>query len=103
MEPTRTLHAIDLYNETRLRNDVYFATDKEGCGRIFDNELFLGRAMPKALVNPTEYTVSIFGRLCPEGNFRRRTYRSQKAANAALIRYAEKALQTSIRDAAINQ
>jgi hypothetical protein len=93
MTPTRTLQNVDLFNEILLNTNVYFATDKDGCGRVFDDRFFLGLAIPKTLINPTEYTVKLYGSLCPHENFRRRTYRSQKAANAALIRYARKALQ----------
>ena len=100
MEPTLTLNSVTLYNVTQVFQDVYFAIDKNGHGRIFDDKYFLGLAKPKHDIDSTEFVVSIFGRLWPGGNFRRRTYPSQKQANNALIRYAEKALQTTIRNAA---
>lgn len=97
MKPTRTLNRIDLFSEIAIFQDVYFATDKQGWGRIFDNNGFCGLARPKYEMNSTEFIANIFGRLAPEGTFRRRTYRSQEQANKALIRYAEKALQRQIR------
>jgi len=102
MEPSRRLAQIDLFQETRLRDDVYFAIDKDGWGRVYDNFHFLGLARPKSIENPTEYTVNIWGKLCPAANFRRRTYPSQKAANAALIRWTEKAVAAN-RVTATNQ
>lgn len=97
MKPTRTLNRIDLFNEIAIFQDVCFATDKQGWGRIFDNDGFCGLARPKDTMNSTEFVTNIFGKLVPEGTFRRRTYRSQEQANRALIRYAEKALQQQIR------
>lgn len=103
MIPTRTLNRIDLFNEIAIFQDVCFATDKQGWGRIYDNNGFCGLARPKHDMHSTEFVASIFGRLVPEGTFRRRTYRSQDQANKALIRYAEKALQQQIRTSTENQ
>jgi hypothetical protein len=97
MKPSRTLNRIELYNETLIFQDVYFATDKHGYGKVYDSEKFLGQAVPDFGSTENAFLVNIFGRLCPSGNFRRRKFKSQTTANSALIRYVEKALQQNIR------
>lgn len=83
---------VDVYGALPIGGGYFYGTDSEGWGRVFRADGFYGIAQPKTLIGATEFVVRIFGTLVPLGRFRPRTYRDQKDANKALVKYAQKAI-----------